>query len=173
MNHRNVYQDYRAPAFYMITMTTLERRPIFATCADSKAILNDDGWLVNVCVSRRSTSVEISRLSDEIVKQAALGTVVISPFISQGEKEIAITILDSDRGDVILMKPDGFGDYFKPKGRYFDLCTQGRLLILSAYSEIGYSAELTREKCLAMNTWCEHIALEREWGDFETKSHSF
>lgn len=46
MNHRNAYQDYRAPAFYMITMTTLERRQLLATCADNKALLNKDGWLV-------------------------------------------------------------------------------------------------------------------------------
>jgi len=39
LNHRNAYQDYHAPAFYMITMTTLERRPLFATCADNKATL--------------------------------------------------------------------------------------------------------------------------------------
>lgn len=41
VNHRNAYQDYHAPAFYMITMTTLERRPLFATCADNKATLNE------------------------------------------------------------------------------------------------------------------------------------
>ena len=46
MNHRNAYQDYHAPALYTITMTTLERRPLFATCADNKATLNEDGWLV-------------------------------------------------------------------------------------------------------------------------------
>ncbi|MDZ4198017.1 MAG: transposase [Kiritimatiellia bacterium] len=45
MNHRNAFQDYRAPAFYMITMTTLNRRPLFAVCADDRSTLNEDGWL--------------------------------------------------------------------------------------------------------------------------------
>ena len=46
VKHRNAHQDRHAPAFYMITMTTLERRPLFATCAGNKATLNEDGWLV-------------------------------------------------------------------------------------------------------------------------------
>ncbi len=46
MNRRSPCQDYRAPAFYMITMTTHERRPLFARCADNRAKLNEDGWLV-------------------------------------------------------------------------------------------------------------------------------
>jgi len=294
MNHRNAYQDYRAPMFYMITMTTLERKPLFATCADNKATLNEDGWLVynlwhdipktypeittstlvimpdhlhgivhvtermtksvgvplrafkslvtsalrkkynnpslsvwnpgyhdlcvwrkgalkaythylcdnprryclkranpdlfrrinniahprlpagqnwngygnlflldrpemvNLRVSRKATVVEIAHLREEILKQAQCGTVVVSPFISPGEKEIALAILKAEQGDVILMKPTGFPDLFKPNGHYFDLCTQGRLFILSPYLE--NDTDLTREKCLAMNSWCEAIA---------------
>ena len=296
MNHRNAYQDYHAPAFYMITMTTLERRPLFATCADNKATLNEDGWLVyhlwhdmpkaypaiatstlvimpdhlhgivqvkeqmtqsvgvplrafksqitsalrkitgnpelnvwnpgyhdlcvwrkgalkaytdylcdnprrycvkkanpdvfrrinqlkhsrlpsdqswsgygnlflldrpemgNIRVSRKASSDEIMRLRDETLKQAGRGMVMVSPFISPGEKEIAKAVLETDRGDVILMKPDGFPELFKPGGRYFDLCLQGRLLILSAYPDVGHPSELTRDKCIMMNAWCEQIA---------------
>ena len=299
MNHRNAYQDYHAPAFYMITMTTLERRPLFATCADNKATLNEDGWLgyrlwhdmpktypavststlvimpdhlhgivqvkdqmaqsvgvplrafksqvtsalrkktgnpvlnvwnpgyhdlcvwrkgalkaytdylcdnprrycvkkanpdvfrrinqlkhprlpadqswsgygnlflldrpeiVNIRVSRKASPDEIMRLRDETMKQASRGMVVVSPFISPGEKGIAKAVLEADKGDVILMKPDGFPELFKPGGRYFDLCMQGRLLILSAYPDVGHPSELTREKCIMMNAWCEQIALPR------------
>jgi hypothetical protein len=39
-------RDYRIPAFYMITMTALDRKPLFATCENDKSTLNDDGWLV-------------------------------------------------------------------------------------------------------------------------------
>lgn len=56
------------------------------------------------------------------------------------------------------MKPDGFPELFKPGGRYFDLCLQGRLLILSAYPDVGHSTELTRDKCMMMNAWCEQIS---------------
>jgi REP element-mobilizing transposase RayT len=299
VNHRNAYQDYHAPAFYMITMTTLERRPLFATCADNKATLNEDGWLVyhlwhdmpktypaiatstlvimpdhlhgivqvkeqmtqsvgvplrafksqvtsalrkktgnpelnvwnpgyhdlcvwrkgalkaytdylcdnprrycvkkanpdvfrrinqlkhprlpsdqswsgygnlflldrpemgNIRVSRKASPDEIMRLRDETMKQAGRGMVMVSPFISPGEKEIAKAVLEADKGDVILMKPDGFPELFKPGGRYFDLCLQGRLLILSAYPDVGHPSELTRDKCMMMNAWCEQIAKMR------------
>jgi hypothetical protein len=87
--------------------------------------------------------------------------VVVSPFISPGEKEIARAVLEAEKGDVILMKPDGFPELFKPHGRYFDLCLQGRLLILSAYPDTRHPADLTREKCLMMNAWCEQIAETR------------
>ena len=40
-------RDYRVPAFYMITMTALDRKPLFATCENSKSTLNDDGLLVH------------------------------------------------------------------------------------------------------------------------------
>ena len=110
MNHRNPYQDYHAPAFYMITMTTLERRPLFATCADNKATLNENGWLVY---------------------------------------------------NLWHNMPKAYPELFKPHGRYFDLCLQGRLLILSAYPDTKHPADLTREKCLLMNAWCEQIAETR------------
>ena len=62
-------------------------------------------------------------------------------------------------GAVILMKPDGFPPSFKPKGRYFDLCAEGRLLILSPMlPETTPTPELTRELCMKMNDWCEHMA---------------
>jgi hypothetical protein len=114
----------------------------------------------NIRVSRRASPDEILRLRDETLQQARRGMVVVSPFISPGEKEIAKAVLEADKGDVILMKPDGFPALFKPHGRYFDLCQQGRLLILSAYPDTGHPADLTREKCLMMNAWCEQIAIE-------------
>jgi len=39
-------RDYRQPAFYMITMTAHDRRPWFASCADNRSTLTEDGHLV-------------------------------------------------------------------------------------------------------------------------------
>jgi putative transposase len=39
-------RDYRIPAFYMITMTALDRKPLFAACENGTSTLNDDGWIV-------------------------------------------------------------------------------------------------------------------------------
>lgn len=79
-------------------------------------------------------------------------------FISPGEKEVATAVLEGSAGAVILMKPDGFGEYFKPHGRYFDLCAQGRLLILACRPPVEVKTPFTREMCLNMNAWCRAIA---------------
>jgi len=295
MNRRSPCQDYRAPAFYMITMTTHERHPIFARCADNRARLNADGWLVydlwhampktypevalstlvimpdhlhgivrvtasmqqsvgvplrafksqvtsalrkkygnpgltvwspgyhDLCVwrrgalkaythylrdnprryclkkahpnlfrrvnnlrharlppdepwtgygnlflldkpemhvlrvSRRVTPPELDAERQATLKRVGDGAVIVSPFISPGEKAIARAALDAG-GEVILIKPDGFDACFKPRGRYFDLCLQGRLLILACRPPEEAPAKLTREQCLAMNGWAAHIA---------------
>ena len=69
MNHRNRFQDYRAPAFYMITMTAHLRRPLFATCADNRSTLNKDGWLV----------YNLWHAMPQTYKEVATSTLVIMP----------------------------------------------------------------------------------------------
>lgn len=295
MNRRSPCQDYRAPSFYMITMTTHERRPLFARCADNRAQLNEDGWLVynlwhampttypevavstlvimpdhlhgivrvtvnmpqsvgvplrafksqvtsalrrkcsdpgltvwnpgyhDLCVwrrgalkaythylcdnprryclkkahpdlfrrvndlrharlpldeswtgygnlflldkpemhtlrvSRRITPPELDAERQATLKRVGEGAVIVSPFISPGEKSICREVLDAG-SEVILLKPDGFGPCFKPHGQYFDLCQQGRLLILACQPMSETPAKLTREQCLAMNRWAAHIS---------------
>ena len=114
-----------------------------------------------VRVPRKATTLEIAALRDEVLAEVAAGVVVVSPFISPGEREIAKAILSAEKGDVILMKPDGFPPLFKPNGRFFDLCVAGRLLILSSAPPAAENAPpppLTREICLRMNAACECIA---------------
>lgn len=111
-----------------------------------------------VRVSRKAAPGAIATLREKTLGAVAAGAVVVSPFISPGEKTIARAVLAAERGAVILMKPDGFPPFFKPKGRYFDVCAEGRLLILSASLPAEKPVALTREVCVAMNDWCGHIA---------------
>jgi REP element-mobilizing transposase RayT len=112
-----------------------------------------------VRVSRNASEGEIATLREETLAEAAQGTVIVSPFISPGERDIATAILAAPAGDVILLKPGGFPPLFKPNGRYFDLCVQGRLLILSRSAAAVHGSEpLTRETCLALNAACAHLA---------------
>jgi REP element-mobilizing transposase RayT len=119
--------------------------------------LLDRPEMLVIRVSRKATEAQIALLREEVLREAVQGMVFVSPFISPGEKEIATAILDAPEGDVILLKHDGFPPFFKPKGRFFDLCVAGRLLILSCGNA---SDELTREHCLEMNGWCAQIAKE-------------
>ncbi|NLE66080.1 MAG: hypothetical protein GX608_01500 [Lentisphaerae bacterium] len=290
-------RDYRIPAFYLITMTSLNRKPLFATCENGKSTLNKDGWLVydlwhrmetdypaietstlvimpdhlhglvrvkermdkpvgvplrafksqvtsslrkrygnpelrvwtpgyhdlavwrkgslsayihymidnprryclkkanpdlfsrvnnlrhprlpqgetwsgygnmflldkpalrSLAVSRTVLAARIAELRAETIEWAQGGGVIVSPFISPGEKDMARALLDAG-GSMILLKPDGLCPFFKPHGRYFDLCLEGRLLVLSCRPCTPAAAALTRELCLAMNRWCAEIADE-------------
>ena len=121
--------------------------------------LLDRPWKTALRVSRKATPMEIAALREKMLGAVTSGMVLVSPFISPGEKEIARAVLAEKHGEVILMKPDGFPPGFKPKGRYFDLCAEGRLLILSAkLPETTPTTALTREHCMRMNDWCEHMA---------------
>jgi len=113
--------------------------------------------IVPIRVSRRATPEELDKLKKDVLREVAGGAVIISPFISQGEKDIANMILDMDYGDVILMNPNGFTPYFRPRGKYFDLCAKGRLLILSAFPATTQNTVLTKALCEQMNAWCKAI----------------
>jgi REP element-mobilizing transposase RayT len=106
-------------------------------------------------VSRSATAAEIAALKAEVLAEAASGTVIVSPFISPGEKAIALAILDASAGDVITLKAEPFPPLYKPSGKYFDLCCEGRLLVLSS----GIREEkLSRETCLFLNRCAEELA---------------
>ncbi len=119
--------------------------------------LLDKPELIAIQVSRRATKSEIATLRNRVFERLAYGAVAISPFISPGEKAVARLVMEQKQGALILMKPDGFPPLYKPSGRYFDLCAQGRLLVLSAFTYSGRKRELTRECCLWLNRRVEKI----------------
>jgi hypothetical protein len=65
--------------------------------------------------------------------------------------------MEQEFGSLILLKPDGFPPLYKPSGAYFDLCAQGRLLVLSPFAYTGRKQPLTRERCLQMNEWVREM----------------
>ena len=121
--------------------------------------LLDKPLLLNVRVSRRATLAELEAIKERVREALREGTVIVSPFISPGEKAVAEMVLGMPSGELIVMKPAGFTPCYRPSGRYFNLCSQGRLLILSAFDHTPEKVELTRERCLAMNMWCENICV--------------
>ncbi len=115
--------------------------------------LLDKPEMAPVQVSRRVFASELAARKAEALEQAWRGAVMVSPFISPGEKEIAHAVMAREYGSLILIRPEGFPPLYKPSGLYFDLCAQGRLLVLSPFVNTGRKEELTRERCLQMNRW--------------------
>ncbi len=97
-------------------------------------------------------------------KKAALfeaaknGAALCSPCVSDGEKAIAYAAVDAGY-PLIVLRSEPFPPRFKPSGRFFDACAEGRLLMLrplaltrGAPNPQGLKpAHITRAECLALN----------------------
>ena len=105
------------------------------------------------------STTEYAEKRDALLAAARHGAVIISPCISDGEKQIAREALKENL-PLVTMQNKGFARLQKPAGRYFDACAAGRLLMLAPASWPYTPAEkkITREEALAMNRLCEWLA---------------
>ena len=97
-------------------------------------------------------------------KKAALfaaarhGAVLISPCVSDGERQIAREALQAGL-PLVTMLNKGFSPLQKPGGRHFDACAEGRLLMLApaAWPHQPGEKPMTRFDATAMNRLCQWI----------------
>lgn len=141
--------------------------PQFFRCVRSIRIGNDDCQAYgNLFLLRNPDRIAVkvsSKYSEEEkennralwIESATRGTVIVSPFISPAEKAIRAEV-ESLGANIILITHEAFPERFKPAKHDFDLCSTGRLLIIS----LGKPANtpLTREICLKMNSLAEIIS---------------
>ena len=90
------------------------------------------------------------------VLAARQGAVMVSPFISDKEKEV-MTVLLAEEHPIIYIADNGFRDYYKPSAGLFDSVAAGRVLILSPWEYDAGKKHVTREECVAMNQMAEEI----------------
>lgn len=108
-----------------------------------------------VRISRKFSMEEKERKIYSWISGASQGTLLVSPFISKEEKAIRDKA-EALGGGIILIAHEAFSERFKPSTHDFDLCSEGRLLIISLGREIG--TPLTREICMEMNNLAETLA---------------
>ncbi len=87
---------------------------------------------------------------------ARKGAVMVSPFISEKEKEVMVVLL-AEEHPIIYIADNGFRDYYKPSDGLFDSVAAGRVLILSPWEYDAGKKHVTREECIAMNQMAEEI----------------
>ena len=106
-------------------------------------------------ISRRFSNQLKSELRTKWEIDALQGVIMVSPFISKEEKQIR-EIIERNGGKIILITHEAFPERFKPAAHNFELCSDGRLLIVS----MGYPVKtaLTREICNEMNELAAEIA---------------
>ena len=104
------------------------------------------------------TSEFEDKLSDAFYA-AQKGAVLISPCISQGEREIARRAFEAGYC-VITLANKGFSPLYKPGGKLFETCANGKLLMLAPVGWPHQVAEkpITRIDALILNRIAQLIA---------------
>lgn len=105
-------------------------------------------------ISRSFTPQKIEALKNTWLLETQKGVVMVSPFISQKEKEIR-KMIEMENGKIILIVHEIFPERFRPSSHNFELCSKGKLLIIS----LGYPLKtpLSREICNEMNSLANKI----------------
>ena len=112
-------------------------------------------WDINaVKISRRYSEEELVARKRSWVDTVRNDGVLISPFISEKEKKVRNWAIDNG-GAIIDISTEKIGDRYKPSGRYFDLCGEGRLLVIFMPPA---SKNLSRADCERMNALAVFIA---------------
>lgn len=112
---------------------------------------------VSVRVRSAWSEEEFLRIKEEWLSLVRQGAVLISPFYSKREKQIKEEALAAG-GRVIIMRNQGFPDKFKPAGREFDLCAEGRLLLLAEEVASPFEKQIDRGQAVYLNSLCAEIA---------------
>ena len=110
-----------------------------------------------VIVSSRYTDAEREEHDRNYKEAIRSGGVLISPFISQAEKEI-MRLAISEGASIIRIIPDGIPPRYKPSGHEFELCSEGRCLHIGIPREAGGSLEWHRGDALHLNNLARWIA---------------
>lgn len=108
------------------------RSPIVWTAVGNPFLL-DMPLLVSVRISTMTPPSELERIVAKVVSRAERGAVIVGPWISPGEKAAREAVIAAG-GRFVQILPEGMGQYYKPGGRDFDLCAEGRLLQLSPFA---------------------------------------
>lgn len=90
------------------------------------------------------------------VLAARKGAVMVSPFISEHEKQV-MQVLLREQLPFVYLADNGFRDYYKPVDALFDACAAGRVLILSPWTYDAGKRKISRAECMALNNMAEEI----------------
>lgn len=107
--------------------------PAILWTAMGNPFLLDAPLLISVRISTKTPQAELGRLVANLAEKAERGAVLVSPWISPGEKAAKAAAIACG-GRVVQLIPEGMGRYYKPAAGDFSLCNEGRLLLLSPFA---------------------------------------
>ena len=104
-------------------------------------------------------SAEFEAKAEAALAAAERGAILISPCISNGEREIARRAFMAGYR-VITLKNKGFSPFYKPGGKLFDACAVGNLLMLAPanWPYVPGERPITRDQAQVLNRIAQLIA---------------
>lgn len=117
----------KAPAIYQIQCSRawLKYRRVAKPGGGSKLARDEAGRPIV-----EGETAEFRERAEKLLAMAKKGAVLISPCISDGEREIARRAMETG-AKLVTLSNKGFQELFKPSGRAFDRASEGRLLMLA------------------------------------------
>ena len=113
--------------------------------------------LLAVHCRRRWSERELSEYTERCIEASNHGTVLVGAFISKAEKEISLRVSKACRPLIHLME-NGFPELYKPSGRAFYSCAEGRSLQLAPWPYHNTKKPISRSQCVELNRMAEMLA---------------
>ena len=109
------------------------------------------------CVAQASAA--FAATCDALLARARRGAVLLSPCVSEGEREVARRAF-AEGLPLVVLRNKGFAPLEKPSGRLFDACAAGRLLLLApaAWPHVPGEKPMTRRDALVLNRLAQALA---------------
>lgn len=145
--HRNLGVRLAGHEFDCVGNVFLLRKPLF-----------------QVHVRRVWSGEETAAYIEKCQRLSRSGFVMVSPFIHPAEREIMNMVIDRG-GEVIKITDRGFGERSKPAGKDFDLCAEGRLLVMAESGSDTRKTDMTYVKASHLNLLAEHLCASSQPGE--------
>ena len=114
---------------------------------------------IQVQCSRSISESDLQIKTNECLKAARQGAILVSPAISNGEKVIMRAAFEEGL-PLVYLQENGFTDLAKPGGKRMDACARGQLLILAPWEHHNEKITIKRGQCLELNEMARAIC---EW----------
>ena len=104
-------------------------------------------------------SAAFAAKAEALLARARQGAALLSPCVSEGEREIARRAF-AEGLPLVVLRNKGFAPLEKPGGRHFDACAAGRLLMLApaTWPHVPGEKPMTRRDALALNRLAQALA---------------
>ena len=121
--------------------------------------LLDQPLIIPVKCSRRLVGEELDKETKRLISLAQQGATLISPCISNGEKHIFRIAHEMGYSTIVILSYS-LKPLWKPGGKLFDACAQGKLLLISPWQQHDEPKHLSKEICNRLNAIAASIASE-------------